>query len=319
MDWAIPSYEELCKRTDRPPGSSWGVFGDRDTIGTMNFLNEDSVRRAAHSVKSGRVFPLDVPLDEFPSGTGGRKPPKQVLYKISVHPLNSEPVPMGVEDYLDGFYLQGSSQWDALRHVRHPEHGYYNGFSEEDSAANLGIDQVAAKGIAGRGILLDIQSHCERGGKVISHPDRDVITLATIEDCIKEQGVVIEEGDILLVRTGWLKWYRSLERSEQIELMARKSVPSAGIGPAEEIAGFLWDHRIAAVAADNVALEATGRGSRLHFIAIPLLGLSVGEFWDLEQLANDCSNTRTYACLVVSAPLHLRGGAGSTANAVAIR
>ena len=89
--------------------------------------------------------------------------------------------------------------------------------------------------------------------------------------------------------------------------MGRKSVPSAGIGPAEEIAGFLWDHRIAAVAADNVALEATSRGSRLHFIAIPLLGLSIGEFWDLEHLADDCSSAGTYDCLLVSAPFYIRG------------
>ena len=99
---------------------------------------------------------------------------------------------MGVEDYLDGFYLQGSSQWDALRHVRHPDHGYYNGFSEEDCAANLGIDKVAARGIAGRGVLLDIQRYSERRGKVISHPDREFITRATIEDCIKEQQVAVK-------------------------------------------------------------------------------------------------------------------------------
>ena len=235
MNPVIPSYEELCQRTDRPAGSSWGVFGDRDTLGMLNFLTEDSVRRAAHSVKSGRVFPLDVPLDEFPSGTGGRKPPKQVVYDISVHPLNSEPVSMGVEDYLDGFYLQGSSQWDALRHVRHPDHGYYNGFSEEDCAANLGIDKVAARGIAGRGVLLDIQRYSERRGKVISHPDREFITRATIEDCIKEQQVAIELGDILLIRTGWLRWYRSLKRSEQIDLMGRKMSLARGSDPRKRL------------------------------------------------------------------------------------
>src|ERR1700761_8316146 len=98
MNKTIPTYEELCKRPDRPPGSSWGVFGDRDTLGTVNFLTADSVRRAAHSVRSGSVYPLDIPLDEFPSGTGGRKPPKQVVYDISVHPVGRDPLRMGVED-----------------------------------------------------------------------------------------------------------------------------------------------------------------------------------------------------------------------------
>jgi len=31
----------------------------------------------------------------------------------------------GRDDYVDNFAMQGSSQWDSLRHIRFREFGYY--------------------------------------------------------------------------------------------------------------------------------------------------------------------------------------------------
>ena len=62
------------------------------------------------------------------------------------------------DDWLDSFYLQSTSQVDGLRHIRHPQHGFYGGVPDEAidvGPPELGIQLLAEKGIAGRGVLLD--------------------------------------------------------------------------------------------------------------------------------------------------------------------
>ena len=50
----VPTYAELRERTDAPAGSSWGVFGEADHLGTLNFLTPERVRAAAsHGRGSG--------------------------------------------------------------------------------------------------------------------------------------------------------------------------------------------------------------------------------------------------------------------------
>jgi len=59
------------------------------------------------------------------------------------------------DDWLDSFYLQSTSQIDGLRHMRHPRYGFYGGVKDEATEVGrpeLGIQLVAERGIAGRGL-----------------------------------------------------------------------------------------------------------------------------------------------------------------------
>ena len=68
LDWSrIPKFADLPVTADAPPESSWGVFGDDDQIGCLNFLTADGVLEAARLVRRGRVFRLHWTL-RFPSG-----------------------------------------------------------------------------------------------------------------------------------------------------------------------------------------------------------------------------------------------------------
>ena len=82
---------------------------------------------------------------------------------------------------------------------------------------------------------------------------------------------------------------------------------------------FVWNNQIAALAADNLAVEVTPRrsGENLH-LAIPRLGLTLGELFNLDELAETCSQARRYEFLFVSKPLNLLGGVGSPPNAMAV-
>jgi hypothetical protein len=88
------------------------------------------------------------------------------------------------------------------------------------------------------------------------------------------------------------------------------------------MAAYLWDHHIAAVAADNPALEAwpprAETGGFLHERLIPLLGMPIGELWQLGQLAEACLTEGRYEFFLTSAPLNVPGGVGSPPNALAM-
>jgi hypothetical protein len=56
----------------------------------------------------------------------------------------------------------------------------------------------------------------------------------------------------------------------------------------------------------------------LHRILIPLLGMTIGELWDLDELARACRSRGAFDFLVTAEPLNLPGGVGSPANALAI-
>ena len=57
----------------------------------------------------------------------------------------------------------------------------------------------------------------------------------------------------------------------------------------------------------------------LHTIILPLLGVPLGELWDLDALADDCAATGTYDAFLTSAPLNMPAGVATPPNAIAIR
>lgn len=318
---SLPSYADLPVKDGAPAGSAWGVFGDDDQLGCLNLLTPERVAAAAKLVRKGAIFPLNLRIDEPNPPLFGRGAPR----------IHLEEIGGGVarDDYLDNFWPQASSQWDSLRHILHPRDGFYNGVKAEEVVAGggkLGIENMANRGIAGRGVLLDVARHLEKTGRSLDYTTSTVITKDVLAGCAQAQGVSVHQGDILTIRTGWLNWYLNEATAQQKTEMAGDAMTHLrfpGIGPDEEMAAYLWDLHIAAIAADNPALEAwppgPDSGGFLHFRLIPLLGMNIGEFWYLEELAADCAADGVYEFMLPSAPLNVPGGVGSPPNALAIK
>lgn len=57
----------------------------------------------------------------------------------------------------------------------------------------------------------------------------------------------------------------------------------------------------------------------MHAPMIALLGLTIGEQWNLDGLAVDCAQDGVWECFVGAKPLNLIGGVGSPANAFALK
>ncbi|GAA1816904.1 cyclase family protein [Actinomadura chokoriensis] len=329
----IPTYRELLAREDAPPGSSWGVFGAGDELGTLNFIGPRQVREAVGLVRRGSVFNLDYPLNAFVPPPAGTRP-------ATVHNIFANN-PHHRDDWLDSFYLQSTSQIDGLRHIRHPKYGFYGGVPDEEIAEEtpaLGIQAVAQRGIVARGVLLDLARYFADRGTPLDPAGNYMITPADLDAAAAAQGVEFRPGDVLLLRVGWASyWLNDVTEEDRRSFKSRIRHP--GLIQSHEMIGWLWDHRFAMVASDDLGVEShpvnpdsglvdpdeppPERGvvhnGMMHRPLIALLGLFLGELWNLEALAADCHDDRRYEFMLTAKPLNLIGGVGSPPNAMAIK
>jgi hypothetical protein len=133
-----------------------------------------------------------------------------------------------------------------------------------------------------------------------------------LEGIARAEKIDFQTGDILLLRTGWLAWYK-IQDQQTLEKMRGTLHPDPdglrcpGLDATQATAAWLWDHRIAAIAADNPAVEALpvepGIGFQ-HRRLIALQGMPLGELWDLDELAHECANDGIYEFMLVCAALH---------------
>jgi kynurenine formamidase len=208
-------------------------------------------------------------------------------------------------------YLQSGTQWDSLAHVYQGE-SLYNGFpasgTSMSGAANLGIDRVASSFI-GRGVLLDVARHMGVDCLALDH----AIDAQELDVVAGEQGIRVEKGDILLVRTGMMaEW----ARTGSWERCWSPQQP----GLAASVAEWLHEAGVAAVASDNAAVERKADKSvPLHVVLLRDLGMCLGELWFLEELAADCAEDGVYEFLLVAQALPITGAVGSPVNPIAIK
>lgn len=309
---SLPKYADLPRLDDIGANHSWGVFGPDDELGTLNLLDADAVRHATGLVRTGERVALSLPLDQPDPPLFRREPFQHTVTKLGGGMW---------DDRLDNFFPQGSTQWDSFRHHRVRQHGFYGGVTDDPAAGNprLSIHHWARGGIVGRGVLLDVAAHLGAAPGYDPLAERP-ITADELRAVAAAQGTEIRPGDVLCVRTGWLAAYRGLDPAAKAEISAKKSgLFSAGLAADEAIAELLWDWRIAAIAADNPAVEATpgdpAVGS-LHRRVLAMLGIPLGELFDFDDLAARLGDRTEF--LFLSVPLSLVGGLGSPGNAVGV-
>jgi len=311
----FPTYCQLLRAPTRRRARSWGLFGEHDELGTLNLLTASMRGRAPRLVRSGEVFALNWNV-ELPDPSPFRQPPVR-------HQIGAGGV--GRDDWLDRFYLQGSSQWDALRHIAHPRLGFYNGVSADrvdDPAGDaLGIQGVARRGIVGRGVLLDVARHQEANGRPFRANECFQISAELLDEVARAEGTAIEPADLLLVRTGWTGGTRRCRRRSGTRSIGRRrspgSHPSSGRPNGSGTSGF------AAVAATTSRSSAcrsiSARGGACTSGSSPASACRSASSGGSTDLAAACARDGRWTFQLVSAPLNVRGGVGSPPNALAVR
>jgi kynurenine formamidase len=316
----LPSYRDL------PEGCAWDVLDPQ--LGSLQRLTPERVAAAGALVRSGRRFSLNLPLDLPDPPFFGREAMRHEVFDLLPGQV--------LDDRLDNFYPQASTQWDAFSHYAHSSRGFFGGVDADGvRAGRLGIDAWARIGIAGRGVLLDVARHAAAAGEPVASDDATVITPELLDGTAAAQGVELQTGDILCVRTGWIGYYRGLDRAGRERLSAGsrdftfENFRTPGLGPGPALAEYLWDHGIAALAVDNPGVEPfppwVAMGGEMipddsvHTRVLAMLGIPLGEFFDFDGLADDCAGDGTYEFLFTSAPLVIPGGIGSPPNALALK
>lgn len=304
----LTGWRELAQQV-----SNWGRWGPEDQLGTRNLITPACVQKAAALVRRGEIFDLGIPLDESgPQVGGGRINPVRLM---SV--LGGKGSGRGVQRYNDDYVfmpLQAGTQWDALSHVSYDDM-MYNGVPASavdfHGAHRLGIE-TQAKGVVGRGVLLDVAAHA---GVDWLDPEH-VIMPDELDRVAAAQRVELRSGDIVLIRTGWRRKF--VREGDGRAFLAEE--PGIGL----ECCGWLHKHEVAAVASDNWAVEAipaqiSEEAFPVHMIAIRDMGLLLGEMFDLEELSADCERDGVYEFLLSAPVLKFTGGVGSPINPLAIK
>jgi kynurenine formamidase len=297
---------------------NWGRWGEEDERGALNYITEEKRRAAAGLVRRGRAFSLSIPVANGRGpqrGLGGRVNPLHFMTATGCDPSGRVDLGHGCR-YTDDFLaltVQGGTQWDALCHIFYAGK-LYNGHSASGvtsaGAARNGIDKVHGDFVS-RGVLLDVA----REKNLTCLDPGYAIRTADLEATEKAQGVAVESGDILLVRTG------------QMSTVGNFSDWSAFHGKEAglhwETAEWLHQRQVAAVASDNSMVEASGvlEGAVIpfHMLALCNLGIHLGEFWYLEELAGDCADDGVWEFLLVAQALPIEGGTGSPVNPLALK
>lgn len=338
---------------NRPEGSNWGDFGDDDRLGRLNLVTPEKVLQGVAEVRVGRSFCLSLPLD-YPGGSvlNPRRFPPQISFSMRgddpamCYPMDR--VQPGQTDVVCDdrvtISTQYSTQWDSLAHMGalfdangdgQEEVVFYNGYRAGQEvrgprdyldgdraldppygAGPLGIDALAASGIQGRGVMIDLYAHFGTARRAISYED--------LMGVLQADGVQVEEGDILCFRTGF----------DQV-LLGYQKTPPAGIqhdictgldGSDPRLLQWITDCGVAAMLSDNEAVEylptpnpPSGKGAHfpMHEHCLFKLGIPLGELFLLSELADWLRTEKRYRFLLTAPPLRLPGAVGSPVTAIA--
>lgn len=300
---------------------NWGRWGPDDARGTLNHITPEALKRAATEAITGKVFSLGLQFGrggpQILEQTGRANP--QLFASVLDKAVTPSDTRGRFNDDVVVMPLQCATQWDALAHV-HYDGVMYNGCKACDvlgpqGTTKNGVEHLASPGILSRGILLDIA----RLNGVDILPAAHRITPDELNRACEAQGVRVESGDIVVVRTGHLRGFTVDGDRAKVQGF------QAGLGM--ECAEWLHDNSVAAVAADNLAVELLGMESLvdgpialpLHMLCLRDMGMPLGEMFDLEALSADCAADGRYSFLIAAPPLGFTGGFGSPVNPMVLK
>lgn len=305
--------------------NNWGKWGTEDQIGTLNYVGEREILRAAATVRTGRVYSLALNFDTAGPQGGktkfppvGRFNPIHTMLRTGTDAYAGNLDARGIRSADDVVVLplQACTHWDGLGHIFYQDH-MWNGYDCREvssfGAAKCGIEHTRDR-FVGRGVLLDVA----RFLKVACLDDGFAITSEILEDCAVDQRIAVERGDFLLVRTGQMS--KKLAEGNW-DYYAGGDAP----GLSFDTLDWLQGKEVAAVASDTWGVEVRPCqtddtvNQPWHWICIPIMGLTMGEIFFLDELASACAEDGRYEFLFVAPTLPITGGVGGPVNPIAIR
>jgi kynurenine formamidase len=287
---------------------NWGRWGADDQRGALNLISPAIRARAAGLVQDGVTVSAAHPLPVVPGPNNFRPSVRAVL--------------AGGDGIADGFQSASDvtivaphgfavSHLDALCHVFWNQQ-MYNGYRASDMTSR-GADKnaidVAREGIVSRGVLLDVPR--ARGRPYLDKGE--AISADDLREAEERQNLRVEEGDILLVRTG----RRPREQAEGETMLMQGA---AGL----HVRSMPWikERGVAVLGSDGVS-DVMPSGCEdnalpVHAATLVAMGVHLLDNLALENLASACAERNRWEFQLIVAPLIIERGTGSAVNPIAV-
>lgn len=291
-------------------------WGPQDEIGRLNLMTQQSQAAVMTRVAGGRVYDLSVEyFVGMPSWYVLGDPRYQFWMTHTPHGAGiDDPLRVGAEQYNHvsytgsaiSMYTHMGTHIDALNHFG-LNGRIWNGFSAAEHLGDRGWKKSGAETIppiVARGVLIDVAT----AKRVEMLPPGYRINRADIEAALRMQRSHLQEGDVVLIRTGRMQRYEN-------DAAFMTNAPGLGMDAARyliEIGGAM------AIGADNLSLEAfpsdvAGNYVPVHTYLLAQQGATIMELVYLEDLAKD----RVYEFAFVAGSLKLRGADAAPVRPVA--
>ncbi|KAK6074466.1 hypothetical protein SCUP234_08250 [Seiridium cupressi] len=327
-DW--PSYDDLPLDPSYPTKAAWGVWGADDELGSLNHITNETIKAASTGIALGLAIPLNLQLDMPGPPPNPNRKPLQHLFQPGD----------GYTDDVVVMNTQVSTQFDGLRHfpysINNSVETYqwyndlipsYNDVIGPSPSKVLGIQVAAQKGIAVRGVLFDWAGWMDSQNKTFDAFSPTSITTDELDAVAEWQGLPTDwslPGDMLIIRTGWVRQYQTLNLTEDV-LLPIGAGTWIGMEASDASLRWLWEKKLSLVGADNPAFESTpfnktilGETRSLHQVFIGGWGQNIVEFLDLEALSEKLHQLNRSTFFVTIQNLNIVSGIASPPNALAI-
>ncbi len=291
--------------------SNWGKWGKDDERGALNYITAKKRADAAKLVQTGEAVSLALPLATIPAPDN----PTPVMHLVQQAGYDSHDLPLlpyAADYFAIAPHGVANTHLDALCHVFY-QGKMYNGYDASEvgsqGAKKCAID-VTSGGIISRGVLLDIPKLKKADWLENSTP----ISVEDLEAAEKDHGLKVEEGDVLLIRTGRAKLRKAKGGWDALhEGMA---------GLDTTCLSWLHEKKIAVLGSDGISDVVpsgyTSQALPIHVCTLVMMGMHLIDNADLDALSEACARNKRYAFQFVMAPLILNRGTASPVNPIAL-
>ncbi|HEY4278691.1 MAG TPA: cyclase family protein [Conexibacter sp.] len=318
----VPTEAEVLAYFDEL--SNWGRWGADDVLGTLNLITPEKRVAAAGEVRDGHAISCawDLDVHTQPEHTSG--PPQRFMvttgqgledeHRVLPPGLAPGDRQAGALEYI-GYIFHGFSvtHLDALSHI------FWDGKMYNDVPAELVSSSSGATahdvrgtrdGVITRGVLVDAPKF--RGVDWLEPGDS--VTGAELEEIVASQGVEVQEGDALLLRTGYGK--RKLQNGPDAVMEVGRAGWHASCLP------FMHKHGVSLIGADTAqdVIPSGYPGCRIpiHSVGLVAMGLYLLDNCNFEPLAEHCAAKDRYAFQFILSAIPFVGATGSPVNPLAV-
>ena len=304
MERRVPTKDEVLAYLKED--NNWGRWGDDDQKGAVNMVTDQKRAAAAGLVRTGKAVSLS---REFPKLPAGNNPTPAIHYMK--RNLRGETGGSAVDYYGISYHGTATTHLDALCHVW-DHNGMWNGADPMDvitfDGAEWGSIEQWQEGIITRGVLLDVPKH--RGEPYVTQ--ESPVHGWELEDIAREQGVLMEPGDALVVYSGREKWNEAGNPLWGSDRDLRPGLHASCLRFIKEsdCCVLVWDMMDHTPNGYDVPWSVHG--------AIFAYGIGLLDNALLEPLAETCAQEGRYEFMLTINPLRVVGGTGSPVNPVAL-